>query len=392
LPDTIATKKDFTVTPPAPSVESALKIDVPVNPSSREISDPAREADAPVNSNGPTVELPDAEKIVARAPTPSIPNERRLQLTAAARLPDLAVPTGEANAMLKLEPEAAPDRLPVAPDRAMSPAAPSAVIREIQAPEIHARNVPRPQASESPVAPVEHSGNRGSSLSDNESSPKDSRSPKPVMVAFQHSDEAPAPIRHHVADAVPESGGPKTPVPQGSTLTPPAASPMTPRAPDTTSRIAVEAPAEPSAPAPSAIRLSPKSEVTDISLSVPGSHPDSGADERVAIRMVQRGGEIHVAVRTPDQQAAQAMRQDLSRLAASLDDAGFHAETWRPANIAAPPSAHGQHEFSQQSRQGDTTGGDPQAEKRDRGGSQEQKRRQQHERPQWVAELEEHGS
>ena len=147
-------------------------------------------------------------------------------------------------------------------------------------------------------------------------------------------------------------------------------------------------------PAPSAIRQTPKSEVTDISLTVPGARMDSGADERIAIRMVQRGGEIHVAVRTPDQQAAQSMRQDLSRLAASLDDAGFHADTWRPAaaNIAAPSSAHGQHEFSQQSRQGDTTGGDAQADKRDGRSSGDQKRRQQDERPQWVAELEEHGN
>ena len=110
--------------------------------------------------------------------------------------------------------------------------------------------------------------------------------------------------------------------------------------------------------------------------------------------MVQRGGEIHVAVRTPDQQAAQSMRQDLSRLAASLDDAGFHADTWRPAAATSP--ARLPHtvsaDSSQDTRQGDTAGSDAQSDKQDGRSPGEQKRRQQDERPRWVAELEEQGN
>jgi hypothetical protein len=108
--------------------------------------------------------------------------------------------------------------------------------------------------------------------------------------------------------------------------------------------------------------------------------------------MVQRGGEIHVAVRTPDQQAAQSMRQDLSRLASSLDDAGFRADTWRPAaaNIAGPSSTHGQREFSQEPRQGGASGSGAQSGKQDGRRPGEQKQRQQDERPRWVAELEKH--
>jgi len=97
-------------------------------------------------------------------------------------------------------------------------------------------------------------------------------------------------------------------------------------------------------------------------------------------------------VRTPDQQAAQSMRQDLSRLASSLDDAGFRADTWRPAatNVAGPSSTHGQREFSQEPRQGGASGSGAQSGKQDGRRPGEQKQRQQDERPRWVAELEKH--
>jgi hypothetical protein len=50
--------------------------------------------------------------------------------------------------------------------------------------------------------------------------------------------------------------------------------------------------------------------------------------QRVDVRVMDRGGEVHVAVRTPDAQLAGALRGDLPVLSAKLEQAGFRAETW----------------------------------------------------------------
>ena len=147
------------------------------------------------------------------------------------------------------------------------------------------------------------------------------------------------------------------------------------------------APVEHLSIAPSEIR--PKStEVTDISLTLPVARAGAANDERVAIRMIQRAGEIHVSVRTPDAGMAQSLRQDLARLASSLDDAGFRADAWRPAEaVAAPASSHSMREFSQETHPRDTGGNDARQDGSHHGAGQQQ-RRQRDERPRWVAELE----
>jgi hypothetical protein len=53
--------------------------------------------------------------------------------------------------------------------------------------------------------------------------------------------------------------------------------------------------------------------------------------------VTERGGDVHVAVRTPDTRLAGELREDLPALASRLEQSGFHAETWRPA------AAGGQH-------------------------------------------------
>jgi hypothetical protein len=132
------------------------------------------------------------------------------------------------------------------------------------------------------------------------------------------------------------------------------------------------------------------SEVTEVTMTVPSSRADASDQQRIAIRMIQRGSEIHVSVRTPDRDAAQAMRQDLNRLAASLEDAGFHSETWRPAagHVAAPSQSHTQREFSRDTAQRDTAGDGQRFGGNGGRGTGGQKRRQQDDRPRWVAELE----
>jgi hypothetical protein len=59
--------------------------------------------------------------------------------------------------------------------------------------------------------------------------------------------------------------------------------------------------------------------------------------QRAAVRLSERGGEVHVAVRTPDAGLAADLRQGLPSLAAKLEQSGFRAETWHPG--AAPRQA-----------------------------------------------------
>ncbi len=61
----------------------------------------------------------------------------------------------------------------------------------------------------------------------------------------------------------------------------------------------------------------------DIKLELTGTGP------RVEVRLVERSGEVHVAVRTPDGRLADAMRDDLPALAARLEQSGFHGNEWR---------------------------------------------------------------
>jgi hypothetical protein len=108
--------------------------------------------------------------------------------------------------------------------------------------------------------------------------------------------------------------------------------------------------------------------------------------------MVQKGAEIHVSVRTPDNQLTQALRQDLGRLATGLDAAGFRTETWRPVitGVAAASHSSASPESSQDGPNRDHPGPDARSGGHSGQNPGEQKRRQQDERPRWVAELEQY--
>ena len=144
--------------------------------------------------------------------------------------------------------------------------------------------------------------------------------------------------------------------------------------------------------APPPTRSHPTSEVTDVSVTLPVPRADSAGEDRVAIRMVQKGAEIHVSVRTPDHQLSQTMRQDIGRLATGLDEAGFRTESWRPVvtGVAASSQSSQSHESLQGSPNRDTPGSGAGSGGREGRGPGEQKRRQPDERPRWVVELEQH--
>ena len=59
-------------------------------------------------------------------------------------------------------------------------------------------------------------------------------------------------------------------------------------------------------------------------------------EQRVNVLLAQRGGEVHVSVRTPDPQLAGALRQQLPVLSSRLEQTGFQTETWHPAQWHAP--------------------------------------------------------
>jgi hypothetical protein len=117
----------------------------------------------------------------------------------------------------------------------------------------------------------------------------------------------------------------------------------------------------------------------DISLQV--SQPGK---ERVDIRVVQQGSEVHVSVHSGDASLNSGLRQGLSDLQSKLEENGYRSETWRPGASAAPLApAPAAQASPNQSRGGD---GQPQ-----QGGSQQESGRRnqnQSNQPRWVEELE----
>ena len=170
---------------------------------------------------------------------------------------------------------------------------------------------------------------------------------------------------------------------------PPGAAPVLPGPSDPASvpRTAAEAgPAEraaatvaetaPLAERTMAVKFAPASE---ISLSLGGGNQDG-----VQVRVVDRAGEVHVTVRTPDGELARDLRQDLSQLVTRLEQKGYQAETWRPS---------GQTETLSQPRQqprdpsGENLSGNPGGAEQ-QGGGRRGPSQQQKQRPQWLQEME----
>lgn len=103
----------------------------------------------------------------------------------------------------------------------------------------------------------------------------------------------------------------------------------------------------------------------------------------VDLHVTERGGEIHVAVRTPDAALQTSLRQDLGTLTNSLERAGYRAETYvprdTPALAASAPQAGSDRQ--QQGSSGRGAGGNP-----SNGQPQQQQRDQR--RKTWLQEME----
>jgi hypothetical protein len=134
---------------------------------------------------------------------------------------------------------------------------------------------------------------------------------------------------------------------------------------------AVEPPTPPAAPA---------KPVQDIRLQLGGEHHPP-----VQLRFVEKGGEITVAVRTPDTGLRDDLRDHLAQLAGRLERSGYATETWRPSAAAdarndLPPRGQAAPDSGQHSSGGDDT--------RRQSEGRQQHPQPQEARPHWVEELE----
>jgi hypothetical protein len=101
----------------------------------------------------------------------------------------------------------------------------------------------------------------------------------------------------------------------------------------------------------------------------------------VDVRITDRAGEVHVAVRSADPEMAAQVRSGLSELTERLDRRGFDAEIWRPP---APVSTRSENTGQQESREGSGSGrGTPE----DRG-HQPRGGQRQNQPPAWVEDME----
>jgi hypothetical protein len=116
----------------------------------------------------------------------------------------------------------------------------------------------------------------------------------------------------------------------------------------------------------------------DVSLSV---EPVQG--QKVEIRVVERAGEVRVAVHAPNSEVAQGLRQNLSELSDRLTETGYHTETWRPAASEAPATASDNKNSS-----GNPGGGDSQQQQNSSQQGRGQREQNQSNRPRWVQEFE----
>jgi hypothetical protein len=180
------------------------------------------------------------------------------------------------------------------------------------------------------------------------------------------------------------SADPHAPVSTANTTIEAATSTQPNAEPATTSSHA--APATQSAEPPAAPEENlPKATtpLKDISLQV-----NQPGNERVDIRVVQQGSEVHVSVHSGDASLNSGLRQGLSELQSKLEETGYRSEMWRPGASSTPlAAAPSSQESSNHSRGGD---GQPQ-----QGGSQQESGRRnqnqsnqnQSSQPHWVEEL-----
>ena len=153
----------------------------------------------------------------------------------------------------------------------------------------------------------------------------------------------------------------------------------------TTSPIQTAGEASPKSSAPAAASVDIKDgpviarPAQEISLQISGS-----GDRKVDVRLVERAGEVHVSVRTPDVTLAHEMQQELGSLTGKLAQSGYGTEQFTPlsagsANLSDPRNSSQNQDHPSHNGQGSQQGGS---------GQQQQPQDEPGKRPAWVEEME----
>jgi hypothetical protein len=129
---------------------------------------------------------------------------------------------------------------------------------------------------------------------------------------------------------------------------------------------------------PAAPQAKPAEPLKQISIQV-GQQPQ----ERVDLRVIERSGELHVAVRAANPEVAQGLRQGLPELVGRLEQSGFRSEAWRPGGTVTAVEATA--ETRQKSTEFQQGGSGEQPPGREQQGQHSNPQRS---RPQWVEEIE----
>ena len=137
-------------------------------------------------------------------------------------------------------------------------------------------------------------------------------------------------------------------------------------------------PPAPTAELPSVFETTqPQGPMKEISMRI-----EAAGGQNVDVRIVQRAGDLQIAVKSGDDVTTQGLRHGLADLANRLNETGYHAETWRPGQQAAPESTSpGNPSHQSQSDGSQSNSGGPQ---QDRG----QRHNNPSNRPHWIEELE----
>ena len=136
------------------------------------------------------------------------------------------------------------------------------------------------------------------------------------------------------------------------------------------------------APAPAATSLDLEDQpsaarpMRELSLQI-----SSAGDQKVDVRLVERAGEVHVSVRTPDADLAHEMRRELGSLTGKLAQSGFGTEQFTPLSSG---SSNLRDQRSTPGNQDPSGGQDP---RHGGSGQQQQPEDERGKRPAWLDEM-----
>ena len=114
----------------------------------------------------------------------------------------------------------------------------------------------------------------------------------------------------------------------------------------------------------------------NISLRIAGDN-----NSALEVRVIDRGGELRVAVRSPDTAVAETVRAGLPELVERLGQRGFETEVWRPAAVRLTDGSE------TRSRQESPDGGAFGRSGEQNRGGQEQRHPPRENKPAWLEEL-----